>query len=100
MITYIARMRIAVKFAYDGRIFHGYARQPHLKTVDGELINALMKYGIIHDTEESRFRSASRTDKGVSALCNVIASNTDFTKNRILTDKCISVKLKEEYSVF
>ena len=42
-------MRIALKFAYDGRNFHGYARQPQLKTVEGEIIKALIKHGFIED---------------------------------------------------
>ena len=77
-------MRIAIKFAYDGRIFKGYARQPKLKTVEGTIIKNLMKLGFIKNIEESFFRSASRTDKGVSAICNVFAFNTDvFIKNRL-----------------
>lgn len=79
-------MRIAIKFAYDGREFHGYARQPQLKTVEGEVIRALIKYGFIKDTEESCFRSASRTDKDVSALGNVVAFNTNTSKKRILQE--------------
>lgn len=71
-------MRVAVKIAYNGNKFHGFARQPDLLTVEGELIKALVKHGVIEDTQESRFRYASRTDKGVSALCNVIAFNSDF----------------------
>jgi len=77
-------MRLVIKFAYDGRKFHGYARQPNLKTVEGELIKSLVKYGFIEDTKESFFRSASRTDKNVSALCNVVAFNTDTSKKIIL----------------
>ncbi len=77
-------MRIALKFAYDGRAFYGYARQPKLKTIEGEIIKSLVKYGIIEGTKESRFRSASRTDKGVSAMCNVIAFNTNSSKKYIL----------------
>jgi len=77
-------MRVAVKFAYDGRKFHGYARQPNLKTVEGELIKLLVKHGFIEDAKESFFRSASRTDKDVSALCNVVGFNTDASKKRIL----------------
>jgi len=79
-------MRLAVKFAYDGRKFQGYARQPQLKTVEGEMIVALIKHGFIEDTEKSRFRSASRTDKGVSALGNVIAFNTGASKKNILQE--------------
>jgi tRNA pseudouridine38-40 synthase len=77
-------MRIALKFSYDGRNFHGYARQPGLKTIEGELIKSLIKHGLIEDTVESFFRSASRTDRGVSALGNVVAFNTDTSKKRIL----------------
>lgn len=83
-------MRIALKFAYDGRKFHGYARQPQLKTIEGEIIKSLIKHGFIEDTKESCIRSASRTDKGVSALGNVIAFNTDSFKERIFQ------KMKED----
>lgn len=86
-------MRVAVKFAYDGKNFHGYARQPKLKTVEGELIKFLVKYGFIEDTKESVFRSASRTDKGVSALSNIIVFNTDSSKIQILN--CLSNDLSE-----
>jgi tRNA pseudouridine38-40 synthase len=79
-------MRIALKFAYDGQKFNGYARQPEFKTVEGEIIKSLVKNGIIEDTKESVFRSASRTDKAVSALCNVIAFNTDVSKKQILKE--------------
>jgi len=80
-------MRFAVKFAYDGRKFHGFARQPQLKTIEGDVIKALIKHGFIEDTKEARFRSASRTDKGVSALGNVIAFNTDAaSKERIVQE--------------
>jgi len=77
-------MRVVIKFAYDGRKFNGYARQPSLKTVEGELIKSLVKYGFIEDTKESFFRSASRADKDVSALGNVVAFNTDSSKKHLL----------------
>ena len=77
-------MRVAIKFAYDGKKFNGYARQPNLKTIEGELINSLVKYGFIENAKDSYFRSASRTDKDVSALCNVVAFNTDVSKKNIL----------------
>lgn len=70
------RMYIALKFAYNGKNFHGYARQPNLRTVEGELIKVLTKHGIIEDAKSSSFKSASRTDKGVSALCNVVSFKT------------------------
>jgi tRNA pseudouridine38-40 synthase len=76
-------MRIALKFAYNGIKFQGFARQPKLKTVEGEIIDSLIQNNIINDVKESKFRSASRTDKGTSALGNVIAFNTFLTKNLV-----------------
>ena len=79
-------MHIAIKFAYDGRKFHGFARQPQLKTIEGELLKSLIEFGFIEDIKESCFRSASRTDKGVSAIGNIIAFNTNAPKNRVFQD--------------
>ena len=70
-------MRIALKFAYNGKQFHGYARQPKMKTVEGSIIDLLKENGYIRDTKNAQFQSASRTDKAVSALGNVISFNTD-----------------------
>ncbi|MDH7517792.1 MAG: tRNA pseudouridine(38-40) synthase TruA [Candidatus Thermoplasmatota archaeon] len=77
-------MRLAIKFAYNGKKFHGYARQPKLKTVEGELIKQLIKQKIIDDAKKSCLRTASRTDRGVSALGNVAAFNTDVPEKNVL----------------
>lgn len=66
-------MRVALKIAYDGRDFHGHQRQPAARTVEGECILALQSARIISTPQEAFFRSASRTDRGVSAVGNVIA---------------------------
>src|SRR5438093_3849826 len=65
--------RIALKIAYDGTAFHGQARQPGLRTVEGEVIHALVRARLIRDAKSSSFQSASRTDAGVSALGNLVA---------------------------
>jgi tRNA pseudouridine38-40 synthase len=77
-------MNIALKFAYDGRNFYGYARQPKLRTVEGEIINNLIDNNFIESVKNSSFRSASRTDKKVSAFCNVISFKTNKTIDNIL----------------
>ena len=75
----------AVMIAYDGRVFTGSQRQPNKNTVEDECIRALKRVHAIELVKESRFRAASRTDTGVSALCNVIAFETEFkTKERLL----------------
>jgi len=78
-------MRVAVKFAYDGRHFSGYARQPEQRTVEQALLDMLIESKILVDANSSCFRTASRTDRGVSALGNVCAFDTDCSKEKIFT---------------
>lgn len=68
--------RVALKVAYDGRGFHGLARQPGLRTVEGDILRALLRDGAIRDPKADRFHTGSRTDRGVSAIGNVVAFNT------------------------
>ncbi len=70
---YDLRMRVALRIAYDGRQFFGHQRQPDAPTVEGECLAALRRARILSDPQRAFFRSASRTDRGVSALGNVIA---------------------------
>jgi tRNA pseudouridine38-40 synthase len=70
--------------AYDGREFTGSQRQPDKRTVEDECIRALKKIHAIDSVEDSRFRVASRTDRGVSALCNVIVFETGFKPDMLL----------------
>ena len=74
----------AVKLAYDGRPFIGSQRQPEGRTVESETITALQRIGAITSPEESRFFLASRTDRGVSALGNVAAFKTSFSREALL----------------
>ena len=76
--------RVAVKFAYDGTRFMGSQRQPGERTAESELLKALLKIGAITSAEENRFRVASRTDRGVSALGNVFAVDTEFRHQELL----------------
>ena len=77
-------MRYALKFGYIGKNYNGYARQPNLRTIEGDIINALEKSKIIDDLAGARLRVASRTDSGVSALGNALALNTDYRKNELI----------------
>ncbi len=61
-------MRVALRFAYDGR-FSGYARQPEGGTVEDHLLAALAKEGLVAGS----WRAGSRTDRGVCAAMNVAA---------------------------
>lgn len=59
--------RFRLSFSYDGTDFFGWAKQPGLRTVQGELLAAL---AVIFGEDESDFgiRVAGRTDAGVHAL--------------------------------
>jgi tRNA pseudouridine38-40 synthase len=76
--------RAAVKIAYDGQAFMGSQRQPDAYTVEGEVIRSLGKIGAISSSPQSRFKSASRTDRGVSALGNVVAFDTCFDERQLI----------------
>ncbi len=69
--------RVALKVAYIGTDFYGFQRQPGLSTVEGELLSALEKIGLINEINECGFGIAGRTDRGVHALGNVVSFLTE-----------------------
>lgn len=63
--------------AYDGAVFHGFARQPDLDTVQGTIETALSKlFG-----DEVKTSAAGRTDAGVHALGQVMSFVSDSVKD-------------------
>jgi tRNA pseudouridine38-40 synthase len=76
--------RYVVKFAFDGADFEGYARQPSTRTVEGELIDALISAKLIDDVKGAQFASSSRVDRGVSSLGAAFAFTTVAKQGRVL----------------
>jgi tRNA pseudouridine38-40 synthase len=68
--------RWLVRFGYDGLLFRGWARQPGSRTVEGELLQGIVRHGITSSAPRAHLEVASRTDRGVSALGNVLALST------------------------
>ena len=66
-------MRLKLTLEYDGTGFHGWAAQPELRTVEGEVRAAL---GAVFGTFE-HLAVAGRTDTGVHALGNVVSVDVD-----------------------
>ena len=80
-------VRLALKFGYDGRGFHGFPRQPGQRTIEGDIIEALRGLHILSDAgkpSEIGYGAASRTDAGVSAIGNVISIDTGFRPQALL----------------
>jgi len=61
-------VRLKLTVEYDGTAFHGWARQPARRTVEGELRRAL---GELYELDH--FAVAGRTDTGVHALANAVS---------------------------
>ncbi|PJM73451.1 tRNA pseudouridine(38-40) synthase TruA [Bifidobacterium primatium] len=68
-------MRLRIDLGYDGGAFYGWARQPKLRTVQGEIEAAIRKVLRVRaddaDAPEIRLVVAGRTDTGVHALHQV-----------------------------
>jgi tRNA pseudouridine38-40 synthase len=64
-------VRLRVDVAYDGTDFHGWARQPGLRSVQGELEHALRATLRIAADQPVRVAVAGRTDAGVHATGQV-----------------------------
>jgi len=91
----LEEMRYLVRTYYDGKNYYGYQRQPGLLTVEGKIINALIETGHIDTAEENQFRSASRTDRHVSAIGNVFA----FDSNKEIIINQINAKCPKDKSI-
>lgn len=66
-------MRYAFQVAYDGARYFGFVRQPEKPTVEAELLGAFKKCGLYRELKEAKYRVAARTDRGASAICQVVS---------------------------
>lgn len=66
-------MRYVFQVAYDGSRYFGFVRQPSRLTIEAELLKAFKECGMYRELKEARFRAAARTDRGVSAVGQVVA---------------------------
>ena len=85
-------MKIALKLAYLGDNYYGFQRQPDLVTVDSEIREALAQIGVIHGD----FCYAGRTDRGVSALGQVIDFWIDGENANLARPRCINGRLPRD----
>eukprot|EP00833_Pecoramyces_ruminatium_P008563 jgi/Orpsp1_1/1182595/evm.model.c7180000081922.1 len=74
-ITKYNQRPIALKIAYLGWNYYGYAAQEgeNVETIESHLFKALHTAKLIKDKESCRYNRCGRTDKGVSAFCQIIS---------------------------
>jgi tRNA pseudouridine38-40 synthase len=82
----VPRFRLTV--AYDGTDFHGWAPQPRLRTVCGELARAL-------ELPATALVVAGRTDAGVHAAANVVSVDAE----RLLPLPALARRLPRDLAV-
>ena len=68
-------MRVRLDIAYDGTDFAGWAKQPHLRTVEATIEDALAT--VLRLTKPARLVVAGRTDAGVHATGQVAHADID-----------------------
>jgi len=88
-------VRLRLTVAYDGTGFRGWAAQPELRTVEGELRGALAK---VFPTSGS-LAVAGRTDTGVHALGNVASVEVDGGPPAERAAEALNAVLPEDVAV-
>ncbi|PFX23558.1 tRNA pseudouridine(38/39) synthase-like [Stylophora pistillata] len=68
------KRHVALKIAYLGWDFHGFASQESTEnTIEGHLFAALLKACLVVNRASSNYARCGRTDKGVSAFSQVVS---------------------------
>ncbi|XP_032688985.1 tRNA pseudouridine synthase A isoform X2 [Odontomachus brunneus] len=94
-IQRIKRKNHVIMLGYLGKNYYGMQRNPGMKTIEEDLVNALLKANLIttehfENLRVINFQRAARTDKGVSAVRQIVSlklQNPDKTIiNQFLPD--------------
>ena len=88
-------MRLKLTVEYDGTAFRGWAAQPELRTVEGELRTALGEVFSAFD----HVAVAGRTDTGVHALGNVVSVDVDGGPPVDRTAEALNAVLPDDVAV-
>ncbi|KAF6200247.1 hypothetical protein GE061_006550 [Apolygus lucorum] len=82
----IKRRKYAVLICYSGQGYLGLQRNPGMKTVEEDLLKAWLEAGVITDeafanAKAVEFQRAARTDKGVSAVRQILSAKLPLEVN-------------------
>jgi len=78
IIQRVKRKNHALILSYLGKDYYGMQRNRNMKTIEEDLINALLKANLItmehyENIRALNFQRAARTDKGVSAIRQIVS---------------------------
>eukprot|EP00878_Enallax_costatus_P017892 GHUV01018804.1.p1 GENE.GHUV01018804.1~~GHUV01018804.1.p1 ORF type:complete len:472 (+),score=148.98 GHUV01018804.1:87-1418(+) len=98
------KRKVAMHLAYLGKGYHGMQRNPGFPTIEAELETALVKAGAISDKNAGSFMKihwmrAARTDKGVSAACQVVSAKLMVEPTDTFADR-VNQHLPKQIRVF
>ncbi|CAI8040965.1 tRNA pseudouridine(38/39) synthase [Geodia barretti] len=99
-----AKRHVALRIAYLGWSYHGFAIQktPH-NTIEAHLFEALEKVKLVEDALNCNYSRCGRTDKGVSALGQVVSltvrSNLLEAEGVEITEDCTAHERKGDKTV-
>ncbi len=77
--------RVIIRMLYNGLKFHGFQRQPGVKTVEGALEELLLNEECIEDRFTNiRYSASGRTDRNVHAISQVVVFDSKCSADRIV----------------
>lgn len=84
----VKRRNHVIMLGYLGKDYYGMQRNPQMKTIEEDLVTALLKADLItmehfENLRAINFQRAARTDKGVSAIGQIVSLK--LRKNILIT---------------
>ncbi|KAI9487007.1 MAG: pseudouridine synthase [Benjaminiella poitrasii] len=82
------KIKTALLLGYNGSEYSGMQTNPGVKTIEGELFEAVCKAGYVSkmnsdNPKKIQLLRAARTDKGVHAFCNVVSLKMICLNNQV-----------------
>ena len=90
-------VRLKLTIAYDGSAFRGWAAQPRLRTVEGEIRRSVTSLYL--EVPRRHLAVAGRTDTGVHALANVLSLDVEGGPPVDRTAEALNAVLPDDVAV-
>ncbi|XP_076181208.1 pseudouridine synthase 1 [Ptiloglossa arizonensis] len=99
VVERIKRKNFVIMMGYFGRDYLGMQKNPGTKTIEADLLTALLKANLItmdqyEDIREIKFQRAARTDKSVSAVRQIVSLRLPNHANKEEINKYLPKEIK------